>query len=142
MDIQEAIAHIDRKEFRFLTSRSSGPGGQNVNKVNSKVELRFDISASTSLTDPEKEILFLKLKNRINSNGELVLTSQTERTQAGNKERVCEKFYSLIAKALSPDRPRKATRPTVASKAERLKQKKLRGDIKRTRHSGSNLSDE
>ena len=142
MDTQEVKARIDRKEFRFLTSRSSGPGGQNVNKVNSRVELRFDIQASVLLTDVEKARILLKLKNRINLSGELVLTAQTERTQTGNKERVCEKFYNLIAKALSEDPPRKATRPTGASKAERLKHKKIRSDIKRTRRSGPSVSEE
>jgi ribosome-associated protein len=111
-------------EFIFNASRSSGAGGQNVNKVNTKVELRFQIDASQVLTEQEKEIIKQKLFNRINEAGELVLTTQTERSQLKNKEKVIEKFYSLVEKALTPKKKRKPTKPTAASKAKRVDDKR------------------
>ncbi|HEY4785016.1 MAG TPA: alternative ribosome rescue aminoacyl-tRNA hydrolase ArfB [Bacteroidales bacterium] len=112
-------------EFVFNTSRSSGAGGQNVNKVNTKVELRFNVTASQLLSEKEKEIISQKLHNRINDHGELILVSQTERTQLKNKEEVIKKFYILINKALTPKKKRKPTKPTAASKAKRLEDKKI-----------------
>ena len=91
-------------ELQFSASRSSGPGGQNVNKV--------------------KDILLKKLKNRINSDGELIITVQADRSQLKNKEEAIEKFLELIAKALTPRKPRKSTRPTKASVEKRLETKK------------------
>jgi ribosome-associated protein len=117
-------------EFTFATSRSSGPGGQNVNKVNSKVELRFVVDQSQLLTDREKEIIFNKLKNRINNEGELIITVQTDRSQLKNKEEAIEKFYELITKALTPRKPRRATKPTKSSVEKRLEMKRLTGEKK------------
>lgn len=111
-------------ELQFSASRSSGPGGQNVNKVNSRVELRFSVSQSALLNDNEKDILLKKLKNRINSDGELLITVQADRSQLKNKEEAIEKFLELIAKALTPRKPRKSTRPTKASVEKRLETKK------------------
>jgi ribosome-associated protein len=120
-------------ELFYSTSRSSGPGGQNVNKVNTKVELRFDIKLSSLLTDPEKELIFNKLKNRITNDGELVIVSQSERTQLMNKKAVTEKFYVIISKALTIQKKRKSTGATYASKLKRLERKKIRGIIKKNR---------
>jgi len=111
-------------EFNFAASRSSGPGGQNVNKVNSKVELRFSVVQSTLLYDDEKEIVMKKLKNKINSEGELLITVQTDRSQLKNKEEAVEKFYELLIKALTPRKPRRSTRPTKSSIEKRLEGKK------------------
>lgn len=111
-------------ELTFNTSRSSGAGGQNVNKVNTKVELRFLIDASQLLTSEEKDILKQKLFNRINDAGELLLTSQTERSQLKNKEKVIEKFYALVEKALTSVKKRKSTKPTAASKTKRIEDKR------------------
>ncbi len=111
-------------ELKFSASRSSGPGGQNVNKVNTRVELRFFISDSEVLTIEEKERLFVKLKNRINAEGELILTSQSERSQLANKEKVTELFFTLIEKALTVPKKRKKTTPTAASRIKRLESKK------------------
>jgi ribosome-associated protein len=111
-------------EFIFNATRSSGAGGQNVNKVNTKVELRFQIDASQILTSEEKEIIKQKLTNRINDAGELVLATQTERSQLKNKEKVIEKFYALVEKALTPTKKRKPTKPTKASKAKRFEDKR------------------
>lgn len=128
-------------EFVYSASRSGGPGGQNVNKVSTKVELRFNIRLSSSFTDTEKEILFRKLKNKINREGELLIVSQSERSQILNKQAATEKFYILISKALTIPKYRRATRPTFTSKLKRLEEKKNRGSIKKLRKD-SGSSDE
>lgn len=120
-------------EFQFLTSRSSGPGGQNVNKVNSKVELRFDIPNSLLLTDDQKEILMVKLANKITSEGIISVVSQRDRSQLSNKEDAIEKFYILISKALKPVIRRKKTRPTKSSVEKRLGEKRIKSEIKQNR---------
>ena len=112
-------------EFIISASRSSGPGGQNVNKVSSKIDLRFNVSASSLLDEEEKEIIFQKLTARINNEGELIIVSQSERSQLQNKELAIEKFYTLIETALKPVRKRKPTKPSYASKMLRLEHKKL-----------------
>jgi ribosome-associated protein len=112
-------------EFIISASRSSGPGGQNVNKVSSKIDLRFNVSASTLLDEEEKQVILEKLTARINNEGELIIVSQSERSQLQNKELAIEKFYDLIEKALKPVRKRKPTRPSYASKMLRLEHKKL-----------------
>lgn len=117
-------------ELVFSTSRSSGPGGQNVNKVNSKVELRFTIEKSQLLSEREKQIIQHKLKNRINNDGELIITVQTDRSQLKNKEEAIEKFQKLITQALTPRKPRGTTRPTKASVEKRLENKRLTGEKK------------
>lgn len=131
-------------EFIYSTSRSSGPGGQNVNKVSSKVELRYNLLLTSILTQEEKEMIFVKLKNKINKENEIILVSQSERTQLMNKIAVTEKFYDLISKALTVPIKRKNTRPTFSSKLRRLDLKRNRSDIKKLRkQSGdsSNLQD-
>lgn len=120
-------------EFQFLTSRSSGPGGQNVNKVNSKVELRFDIQNSSLLSDVQKEILLAKLSTKITSEGILSVVSQRDRSQLSNKEDAIEKFYLLISKALKPVKRRKNTRPTKSSVERRLTIKRMKSEIKQNR---------
>lgn len=120
-------------EFTYSTSRSSGPGGQNVNKVNTKVELRFNILSTTLLSDDEKELLFRKLKNRINNEGELILVSQSERSMILNKEKVTERFYDIISAALTLPEKRLSTRPTGSSKIKRLTAKRNRGIDKKLR---------
>jgi len=120
-------------EFIYSTSRSGGPGGQNVNKLSTKVELRFNISASSLLTKDEKDLLYRKLKNKINKELQLVLVSQAERSQIRNKNNVTEKFYELVAKALTRQARRKSTRPTLISEKKRLENKKIRGAVKRLR---------
>ncbi len=114
-----------KTEMRFSATRSSGPGGQNVNKVSSRVELRFSIPKSAVLFPEEKDRLNIKLKNRINADGELILTAQVERSQLANKEKVTEIFFMLIEKALTIPRKRKKTSPTAASRVKRLESKKL-----------------
>ncbi len=120
-------------EFQFFTSRSSGPGGQNVNKVNSKVELRFDLQNSNLLTEDQKNILLIKLASKITSEGILSVISQRDRSQLSNKEDAIEKLYLLITKALTPVKPRKNTRPTKGSVERRLATKRIKAEIKQNR---------
>jgi ribosome-associated protein len=120
-------------EFVFQTSRSSGPGGQNVNKVSSKVELRFNLWSSALLDEHEKAVIAEKLVNKINNEGELVLVAQTDRSQLKNKEKVIEKFYHLLENALTPPKKRYRTKPTKASVEKRLESKRIKSTIKATR---------
>lgn len=117
-------------EFVFQTSRSSGPGGQNVNKVNSRVELRFDIANSTLLTDAQKEILQKKLASKLTSEGILIVVSQESRSQLENKELTVQKLYQLIGGALKPVKKRKPTRPPKSADEKRLQRKKLQAEKK------------
>ena len=117
-------------ELQYQFARSGGAGGQNVNKVATKAELRFDVRNSQLLTDDERAILEEKLANKLTTEGELVLTHQTERSQLANKEKVTKKFYRLIEKAFEIPKPRKATKPSKASVEERITQKKQKGDTK------------
>lgn len=120
-------------EFIFQTSRSSGPGGQNVNKVNSKVELRFQIQNSTILTEIQKELLSAKLSTKISSDGFLIVVSQKDRSQLVNKEDAIRKTYELIEKALRPVKRRRSTKPTRSSVEKRLAGKRIKADIKQNR---------
>jgi ribosome-associated protein len=121
------------RELVFTASRSSGPGGQNVNKVSSRIELRFNITNSLLLTEDQKQILYHKLKSRITGDGDLIVVSQESRSQVKNKELAIEKFIKLIEKALKPEKKRKATRPTLRSKEHRLEAKKITSVIKKGR---------
>ncbi|MDA3880285.1 MAG: alternative ribosome rescue aminoacyl-tRNA hydrolase ArfB [Prolixibacteraceae bacterium] len=120
-------------EFVFSASRSSGPGGQNVNKVNSKVELRFNVANSSLLSNLEKHKIAERLKNRINSDNELIITAQSERSQLKNKEKAIDKFYQLISMALQKSKNRKPTRPTRSSVEKRLTKKKRLSEKKSLR---------
>jgi len=121
------------KECTFRTSRSSGPGGQNVNKVNSKVELRFNIIQSNILNETEKQILVNKLASKITLDGELIVVSQEYRSQLQNKDAVLKRFYTLLSIALTPVRRRKATRPSRGSIERRLEKKKQQASKKADR---------
>ena len=121
-------------ELIFKTSRSSGSGGQNVNKVSTKVELRFNIEDSLQLTENEKLLVKKKLKNRISTEGILILTSDSERTQLGNKKKVIELFLQIIEKALIVPKKRIKTKPTKTSKEKRLKEKKILSEKKKLRN--------
>jgi ribosome-associated protein len=121
------------RELIFSFSRSSGPGGQNVNKVNTRVELRFKIEDSNILSDEEKVLVLKKLQKKINHNGELVLVSQSERSQLKNKEKVLSKFNDLINLALMPVKKRIATAPTYASRENRIVEKKNKSEKKQNR---------
>src|SRR6056297_4215777 len=120
-------------ELVFKAVRSSGSGGQNVNKVSTKVELRFDVEHSEFLTGDEKARIFKKLKNRISNEGILIITSDKERTQLRNKNKAVELFFDLLEQALKKPKKRKKTKPTRASKEKRLKEKKVQSEKKQSR---------
>jgi ribosome-associated protein len=120
-------------ELIFQATRSSGPGGQNINKVSSKVELRFKVKESLLLSEEEKFVLTGKLINKINKEDELVLVAQTDRSQLKNKEIVIEKFYSLLERALTPQKKRFKTKPTKSSIEKRLESKRVRAVLKANR---------
>jgi ribosome-associated protein len=122
-----------KDELIISASRSSGPGGQNVNKVNTKVEVRLNITGSDLLSDSEKALVFKKLANKINKQGELIVTSQSERTQLQNKEKAIEKINLLIANALKIEKLRKKSKIPKSLNEKRLKDKKLKSEKKGNR---------
>jgi ribosome-associated protein len=130
-----------KNELVYSTSRSSGPGGQNINKLNTKVELRFSVSNTLLFSDEEKELLFSKLSNKINGDGEIIFTAQSERTQLMNKKIVTEKFYTVVSKALSSPPKRRSTKPTITSQIKRLEKKKNHGYIKKLRNQAKEQTD-
>ena len=113
------------REITFVATRSSGPGGQHVNKVSTRVELRFPVFSSGLLDEKEKALVHGSLKRYITMDGLLILQCQDERSQVKNKEKVLSRFYSLLARALTPRKKRKPTKPTAASRAKRLESKRL-----------------
>lgn len=122
-------------ELEFSSSRSSGPGGQNVNKVNTKVSLRWNVRESQILTLEEKELLLQKLAPRLTTEGVLLLTSQEKRSQLQNKEEVLRKLNDLLKKAFIKKKKRKATKPSKGATQSRLDKKKKHSDKKKLRQS-------
>lgn len=133
MTTRKLSAAILQPELVFSASRSSGPGGQNVNKVNSKVTLKFDVRNSLVLTEDEKSILLSKLVSRLSTDGVLTLTSQDKRSQLQNKEAVVAKLDVLLRKAFEKKKIRKATKPSKGSIQQRIKKKKQHSEKKQWR---------
>lgn len=131
----ERAPHIEdiKDELQFTTSRSSGPGGQNVNKVNSKVILKWDVANSIQLNENQKAIIYSKLKSRLTKDQVLVLQEQESRSQRANKEEVMIKLNALLQKAFVVKKKRKPTKPTKTSVQKRVKEKKLKGEKKQWR---------
>ena len=122
-----------QKEVTYKTSRSGGKGGQNVNKVSSKVELLFAINQSALFTDEEKALLLTKLQSRLNKDGHLQVVCEQERSQYLNKEKALEKLHLILIRALHKPKVRKATKPSKAMIAARLANKKIQAAKKENR---------
>ncbi len=133
MRFNESIKEKLLTETSFNTSRSGGPGGQNVNKVNTRVELRFSVTESQVLTPWQKQRVLAKLKNRITSGGELLISAQSERSQWKNRQTASQKFFELLEKALTPAKKRVKTKPTASSRFKRLEKKKQHAQKKQLR---------
>jgi ribosome-associated protein len=134
MSIQRSItAILLNTELQFITSRSSGPGGQNVNKVETKVTLKWDVLHSTILTEEEREVIVKKLHSRITTEGILVLTSQEKRSQLQNREDVIKKFDLALVKAFEKKKARKKTKPSKGAVQKRIDSKKQNSEKKKWR---------
>lgn len=120
-------------ELQFKAVRSSGAGGQHVNKVSTKVELAFDVAASQGLSAVEKERLLLKLKSRLTKDGVLQLHCDESRSQHKNRDLVVKRFFDLLKNALTVPKKRKPTKPTRSSVEKRLKSKKQAAEKKSQR---------
>ena len=128
---------IPETELEFIASRSGGPGGQNVNKVSSRITLRFDLDRTTALTAEQRERVRRKLSSRISKEGVLQISSQRTRSQDFNREDTVARFVELLRAALREEKARVKTRASRSSREERLKKKRIRTTVKQARVKGS-----
>ena len=133
MDSRLINAALLFPELHFMASRSGGPGGQNVNKVNSKISLRFEIRQSQILTDDEKEIISQRLSSYLTKDGILHISSQESRSQLENKQAVLAKLDALLAKAFEKRKARKKSKPSQAVIKKRIESKKRLSEKKKWR---------
>lgn len=133
MQTRQVTSQLVASELEFVTSRSSGPGGQNVNKVNTKVTLRWPVVSSVILSSEERETITQKLASRITLEGELVISAQDKRSQLQNKEAVLAKLDELLTKAFVKKKKRKATKPSKVAVQKRIESKKKKSDKKKLR---------
>jgi ribosome-associated protein len=126
-------AEMLMSELFFSASRSSGPGGQNVNKVNSKVTLKWDVVHSLLLDEDQQKLIVKKLASRLTKEGMLILNAQDKRSQLQNKEEVISKLNQLLVKAFTHKKTRKKTKPSKAAQQARIKDKKQRSEKKQWR---------
>jgi ribosome-associated protein len=124
-------------EMQITASRSSGPGGQHVNTTDSRIQLRWNIKTSPSLTEFQRGVLLRVMASRVTEDGDLILACDTNRSQRRNREEALQRLASLVRTALIPPKPRKKTRPTRASREKRLDQKRRRSAIKKGRSQGN-----
>ncbi|HSN30282.1 MAG TPA: alternative ribosome rescue aminoacyl-tRNA hydrolase ArfB [Kofleriaceae bacterium] len=124
---------IPAGELSLAFARSGGPGGQNVNKVSSKVELRWNVRTSGALGEADRALLLERLASKLTTEGELIVTSQATRDQAKNRDDAHSKLALIVRTALHRDKPRRETKPTRASKRRRIEGKRHRAEIKRNR---------
>jgi len=124
---------IPVEELEFRTSRSSGPGGQGVNTTDSRVELRFDLAGSPSISPEAKERALRRLASRLDSGGRLRLVAQSQRSQLANRRDATERLAAMLASALAVPRTRRPTRPGAAAAARRMEAKRRRATTKRLR---------
>lgn len=128
-----AQIELNEREIQEEFVRASGPGGQNVNKVSTAVQLRFDVAHSPSLPDPVRERLIKLAGRRLTLDGILIIEAERFRSQRRNRDDALERLIALIQEACEVDKPRRPTRPTLASKKRRLDSKQRRGETKKMR---------